>query len=150
MVLTLTPVCRECDGRGWYRMPDPAGRGDAVECEACKPPPPAFVPPSYRFDVTYLRGGTGDALTVSCAGLEADQAWRLARRMVEDDMPDGPIEAGREGKVDWTFPSLYQFAASAVPLQEVQRTPERLHPPLRASVVALWAARAARKAEGRA
>lgn len=91
-----------------------------------------------RFSLTHLSAGR---LSVRCAGLEAATERGLARLLVEDDHPDAPIEAGRDGTTDWTFPSLHRFAAGAVTAAEAERTPERLHPALRAAVVALRAAK---------
>ena len=39
-------VCSRCLGRGWYRQPDPAGRGDDVVCERCVAPEPVAVRPT--------------------------------------------------------------------------------------------------------
>lgn len=44
MVLTLKPLCRRCDGKGWYRMPDPAGRGEVADCPDCGAPKVTAVP----------------------------------------------------------------------------------------------------------
>ena len=96
-----------------------------------------------RFTVTHLAAGR---FVIRCAGIEATSEWGLARLLVEADFPDMPIEAGRAGKVDWTFPSLHRFAVGAVGPKEADVTPERLHPTLRASVVAMRAERAARAA----
>jgi len=93
---------------------------------------------THRFDTTFHSNGS---YTLRCAGLEATTERALARRLVESDMPDGPIEGGRVGHLDWTFPSLHRFAAGAVTPSELEVTPERLHPTLRAAVVALRAAK---------
>ncbi len=45
MVLNIIPPCRNCGGDGWHRLPDPAGRGDTVRCEACNPEPPKAPDP---------------------------------------------------------------------------------------------------------
>lgn len=94
-----------------------------------------------RFTVTHLTAGR---FVVRCAGIEATSEWGLARLLVEADFPDLPIEAGRAGKVDWTFASLHRFAVDAVTSQELLQRPERLHPALRASVAAMLAERAQR------
>lgn len=101
----------------------------------------------YRFDA-FHHGN--DDWTFACADLTADSEKKLARLLVENDFPDGPIEGGRLGRLDWTYPSLHRFAASAIAPTDAERWPERLHPALRAAVVALGALRAARRAEGRA
>ena len=97
----------------------------------------------YRFDTTFSTAGR---YTMRCGGHEADSEWGLARRLVEDDALDAPIEAGREGWVDWTFPSLHRFAVGAVRGSEGVDHPERLHPALMAAVVATAVARARRRA----
>ena len=100
----------------------------------------------HRFTVTYPAGGTGAAVLFRCAGHEADSEWRLARILVEHDAPDAPIEAGREGMIDLTFPSLHQFAIGAVSSRELSDAPERLHPALKAAWVAALRARQRRAA----
>lgn len=32
-MIGASPDCPWCRGAGWYRAPDPAGRGDVVDCE---------------------------------------------------------------------------------------------------------------------
>ena len=32
---TSLPTCYNCSGKGWYREPDPAGRGEIKDCEEC-------------------------------------------------------------------------------------------------------------------
>lgn len=32
---TPLPVCYNCSNKGWYREPDPAGRGEIKDCEEC-------------------------------------------------------------------------------------------------------------------
>ena len=32
---TPLPVCYSCSNKGWYREPDPAGRGEIKDCEEC-------------------------------------------------------------------------------------------------------------------
>jgi hypothetical protein len=98
--------------------------------------------PPYRFDITHSTAGR---YTMRCGCLEADSEWGLARKLVEDDAPDAPIEAGREGRLDWTFPSLHRFAVGAVRGSEGVDHPERLHPALMAAVVATAVARAKRR-----
>ena len=83
--------------------------------------------PPHRFDIEHRSNGS---YVVRSGDLSADNERTLARRMVEDDAPDGPIEGGREGKLDWTFPSLHRFAAGAV-----GRWEEGVHPALQAAVV---------------
>jgi hypothetical protein len=98
----------------------------------------------YRFDAAERSNG---AWLFTCDGHSADGERKLAGVLVESDYPDGPIEAGRPGRVDWTYPSLHEFAAGEVRPREAEQTPERLHPTLRAAVVALGALRALRKAQ---
>ena len=98
----------------------------------------------YRFDA-FHRGN--DDWTFACLDLTADSARNLARLLVESDFPDGPVEGGRLGRLDWSYPSLHRFAASGVAGPDAERWPERLHPALRAAVVALGVLRAARRAQ---
>lgn len=92
----------------------------------------------HRFDIQHRSNGT---YVVRCGDLTSDNERTLARRLVEGDAPDGPIEGGREGRSDWTFPSLHRFAAGAV-----GRWEEGLHPALQAAVVTLRAEFAQRRA----
>ena len=32
---TSPPTCHNCNGKVWYREPDPAGRGEIKDCEEC-------------------------------------------------------------------------------------------------------------------
>lgn len=65
----------------------------------------------YRFEITYRHDGTAQH---ACGDHTATDARALARKLVEAGRPDGPIEAGRAGKIDWTAPSLHRFAAVAM------------------------------------
>lgn len=49
MTLTLTRPCRQCGGDGYYREPDPAGRGQLERCEMCNPAPspPPMTPAEF-------------------------------------------------------------------------------------------------------
>ena len=93
----------------------------------------------YRFDIEHRSNGS---YVVRCGGLSASSEAVLARRLVEDDAPDAPIEGGRVGKADWTFHSLHRFAVGAVKAGE-----DCLYPALQAAVVARAAALAAKKKE---
>lgn len=97
---------------------------------------------TYRFDVAFLSGGA--SARFMCAGHNAGSEWRLARILVEAGMPDGPIEGGRIGEVDWTFHSLHRFAVGAVSKREAEAA-DQLHPALRTAVLAMLSERAARR-----
>jgi hypothetical protein len=97
----------------------------------------------HRFDVEHRSNGS---IVVRCGDLSADSERGLARRLVEEDRPDAPIEGGRPGKLDWTHRSLHRFAADGVAPREADQTPERLHPTLAAAVTALRAERRAAQA----
>lgn len=91
----------------------------------------------HRFDIQHRSNGS---ILVRCGSLTSDSERGLARLMVEDDAPDGPIEAGPVGKLNWMFRSLHRFAAGCV-----GRWEEGLHPALQAAVVTLRADLAQRR-----
>ena len=110
----------------------------------------------YRFDITHRSNGS---YVVRCGGLSASSDRGLARLLVEDDAPDGPIDAGPVGKTHWTTPSLHLFAAGT--LSEGDRGFERgiytvhpkaenqtMHPTLQHAVSRLRAARQATSGGG--
>lgn len=82
-----------------------------------------------RFDVEFKPSG---ACVFHCGGISAGTEAALARRLVEEDTPDAPIEGGRPGRLDWTMPSLHRAAVRAVSAKD-----QGLHPALQAAVVAL-------------
>lgn len=116
----------------------------------------------YRFDIQHHANGT---MTVTCDDCSAPSERVLARMMVELGMADGPVEAGRDGRVDWMVASLHRFAAVA--LSEGDKgfsfppyapyPPRDLHPALDRAISALRRdrktaaeARAARVVAGKA
>lgn len=97
----------------------------------------------YRVDVFH---GAKDSVVMRCGAFEADGIAQLARAMVEGGLPDAPMHGGRPGRHDWTAASLHGQTAVAVTAQERdQRSPDPLHPALRAAVTALQAARERRR-----
>lgn len=95
----------------------------------------------YRFDVAAVKGGI--SFLYGCGGMEAGTAASLARKLVEDDADDAPVEAGRPGCTDWTHPSLHRLALGAVTAREVADNASPLHPDLRALALAAQEAKAA-------
>lgn len=97
----------------------------------------------YRVDVFH---GAKDSVVMRCGAFEAGGIAQLARALVEIGLPDAPMHGGRPGRHDWTAASLHGQAALAVTAQErEQRSPDPLHPALRAAVTALQAARERRR-----
>jgi hypothetical protein len=102
----------------------------------------------YRFDITHHGTGT---MTVECQGHTAGSERVLARVLVESGAPDGAVEAGRVGKLDWTAPSLHVVAAGTLSEGDKGFTsgvyapypPRVLHPALGQAVFALSAKRRA-------
>jgi hypothetical protein len=66
---------------------------------------------SYRFEIEHRTDG---GARVTCGDHEARDERALARKMVNAGAPDGPIEAGRVGHVDYRVRSLHAFAATAL------------------------------------
>ena len=66
---------------------------------------------TYRFDIQHHTNGS---ITATCDGHSASSERALARKLVEADAPDGPIEAGRPGHRDYTVASLHHFAAGTL------------------------------------
>lgn len=66
---------------------------------------------TYRFDIQHHTNGN---ITVASAGHSANSERGLARKLVEAGLPDGPIEAGRIGRRDYTVASLHHFAAGTL------------------------------------
>lgn len=114
MVLRFQPACWQCAGKGWYRQPDPAGRGDAVDCRECSPTPlPAPSMPPTRFlaclDALRWRPAPvaewcGYTRALASRWAKGDRsippqvaAW-LERRMAGAlDDPPGPVGVRRRG-----------------------------------------------------
>lgn len=59
MVLTLTKPCRRCGGDGFFREPDPAGRGQLERCPNCNPGPARPKSAFVRSDLWHLAGARG-------------------------------------------------------------------------------------------
>lgn len=66
---------------------------------------------TYRFNI--LHRGDG-AVRVTCGEHHADSERGLARKLVNAGAVDGPIEAGRAGRVDYRVASLHAFAAGTL------------------------------------
>jgi hypothetical protein len=66
---------------------------------------------TYRFEIEHRPAG---AVRVTCGIYEARDERALARKMVNGGCPDGAIEAGRSGKIDYRVRSLHAFAATAL------------------------------------
>jgi hypothetical protein len=66
---------------------------------------------SYRFDIEHRTDG---GARVTCGDHEARDERALARKMVNGGYLDGPIEAGRVGRIDYRVRSLHAFAATAL------------------------------------
>lgn len=62
----------------------------------------------YRFDIAYRSDG---GVRVTCSNDAHHSERGLARKLVNDGAPDGPIEAGRVGRVDYRVASLHAFAS---------------------------------------
>jgi hypothetical protein len=65
----------------------------------------------YRFNIEHRTDG---GARVTCGDHEARDERALARKMVNAGAPDGAIEAGRVGHVDYRVRSLHAFAATAL------------------------------------
>jgi len=65
----------------------------------------------YRFEIEHKAAG---AVLVTCGIYEARDERALARKMVNGGCPDGAIEAGRAGRIDYRVRSLHAFAATAL------------------------------------
>lgn len=107
---------------------------------------------TYRFDIQHNATGS---FTATCGEHSAGSERALARKLVETDAPDGPIEGGTPGKTEWTAPSLHMLAAST--LNETDKgfvrgiyaihpmaSNQQMHPALQRAVSNLLAARARR------
>ena len=92
----------------------------------------------YRIETSF---GSAGSCRFSHSDMAAPSLPRLARLMVEDDMPDGPVEGGRAGRLDWTARSLHHLATQSVAAKELAEHSEQLHPTLLAAVVSLQAKR---------
>lgn len=94
---------------------------------------------TYRFDIEHYSNGN---ITVASAGHSANSERGLARKLVEAGLPDGPIEAGRIGRRDYTVASLHHFAAGTLSEGEKGFTrgiyapypPRDLHPALQHAI----------------
>lgn len=65
---------------------------------------------NYRFDIEHR----SDGFRVTACGMDANDERALARKLVNAGHPDGRIEGGRIGRVDWRVGSLHAFAATAI------------------------------------
>jgi hypothetical protein len=65
----------------------------------------------YRFEIEHKAAG---AVMVTCGDHQARDERALARKMVNAGAPDGVIEAGRAGRIDYRVRSLHAFAATAL------------------------------------
>jgi hypothetical protein len=70
----------------------------------------------HRFEIEHRSDG---GLLATC-GEHSDRSERgLARKLVNAGVADGPVEAGRPGRVDYRVPSLHAFAAMALSEGEI-------------------------------